>query len=110
MTFGLTPMWLYLLLSNLSGEVQEYMKLAESRGNYGGDARRGRHDLRAQIQWYKDVKAYMTKWIAEHRDGRDDLWTKAHGAINEHLEADAPPGGAGGYENRTAATKSGVYQ
>jgi hypothetical protein len=26
-------------------------------------------------EWHRTMKAYVKAWVAEHRDGRVDLWT-----------------------------------
>lgn len=39
---------------------------------------------RRPLVWHRAVKAYMRRWIAEHRDGRQDTWTR-----HRHLAADA---------------------
>ena len=66
----LTPAWLYLPMVRWSGEIHEYMKLAES----------GKYDTMniptsAQLTWYCGVQDYLRRWVAEHADGRADTWT-----------------------------------
>ena len=78
-SFNLTPVWLYLPMVNLSGEIKEYMKLAQS-GKYQGV--QGGADQRA---WHSSVKSYMLKWVMEHKDLKADTWTPTtRVAVNEH--------------------------
>lgn len=69
----LMPAWLYLLLTNLTGEVHEYMDVAHHRegGKYAHEIR----VLGSQREWFDSMCAYMCRWIEEHRDGRADTWT-----------------------------------
>jgi hypothetical protein len=68
--FCITPRWFYLICVNWSGEIWEYMKLADD-GKY----------LIAKIPtsnqkiWHNAVRAYLFNWVAEHKDGKEDLWT-----------------------------------
>ncbi len=72
----LTPAWLYLPAVRATGEIHEYMKLADSRtqadepkyasmNTYSDDQR----------QWYANVQEYLRRWVEEHKDGREDTWT-----------------------------------
>jgi hypothetical protein len=64
-----TPAWLYLPLVHATGEVKEYMQDSLRQNDVTGHA-----DSRA---WLLDVKDYVTKWVAEHKDGKADTWTPA---------------------------------
>lgn len=82
LAISLTPAWLYLPLVNLTGEVHEYMNLADTR-NLAGEPRfepkyasMKTHDDR-QAVWYARVQEYCRLWAYEHQDGRDDTWTPA---------------------------------
>ena len=67
----LTPAWLYLPMVKSSGEIHEYMKLAEF-GKYGTmNVPTGS----GQLKWYQGVQKYLREWVAEHRDGKPDTWT-----------------------------------
>ena len=70
LAFQLTPRWLYLPMVNWTGEIHEYMKLAES-GKYSSENR----ETSSQIAWHAGVIDYMGKWIEEHRDLKPDIWT-----------------------------------
>lgn len=73
----LTPRWLYLPLVRMTGEVKEYMNKSESRNGakYSGM----NLDTKNIRVWYDSMIAYMTRWIAEHKDGREDTWTPVLG-------------------------------
>jgi hypothetical protein len=32
-------------------------------------------DLSDERRWFEEVKAYLTRWVAAHRDGAPDTWT-----------------------------------
>lgn len=62
--------WLYMLQVRLSGEIHEYLKNGKkaTSANWkptGNDAR----------AWRNQLCEYMTKWVAEHKDGAEDTWT-----------------------------------
>lgn len=69
----LVPAWLYLLLTNLTGEIREYMDVSQHRegGKYSHEIR----ILDSQREWFESMCTYMRAWIAEHKDGRQDTWT-----------------------------------
>jgi hypothetical protein len=71
----LEPAWLYLPRVRLSGEVREYMSKAHAGGKYSTMNLATRN----QLAWYKSVQAYLRKWVAEHKDGREDTWTPGQG-------------------------------
>lgn len=67
-----TPIWLYLPLANLSGEIKEYMdKCAEREGKYATMNLASK----SQIIWYRELQDYIKKWVIEHKDGGVDTWT-----------------------------------
>jgi len=67
LAIALTPWWLYLPSVNLTGEVHEYLRMAE--GSEKVSAKEG------QRRWYADLRRYMREWVEEHKDGRADEWT-----------------------------------
>jgi len=79
LAFCLEPWWLYLPRVILSGEIHEYVRESMARG----DARGGRYESMAlrtregYRAWHADVRAYLLRWVEEHRDGRPDTWTPA---------------------------------
>jgi hypothetical protein len=67
LAIALTPQWLYLIQSNLTGEINEYMKGRDARTPARG---------RSQREWFSDVQAYCQAWAYEHRDcEKEDKWT-----------------------------------
>lgn len=86
MAIALTPAWLYLPMVRATGEINEYMRLADSR-NLVIDGRRGGKYSTMQTRtqegeraWYADVQDYVRRWVEEHKDGRPDAWTPRAGA------------------------------
>ena len=73
LAIALTPAWLYLPLVRATGEIHEYMKRSEQKEGqkyasmvtYSNDQR----------QWYENMRAYIRRWVQEHKDGREDTWT-----------------------------------
>jgi hypothetical protein len=72
-----TPAWLYLPMVRATGEIVEYMKLAQQNnaGLGGGKYSTMNVSHHDEGEWCRGVKAYVRKWVAEHKDGRDDTWT-----------------------------------
>ena len=72
----LTPAWLYLPMARVSGEIYEYMALAEKR-NLAGEGKYVTMNLATNNQraWYAGVQRYVAAWVEEHKDGRADGWT-----------------------------------
>lgn len=81
----LTPAWLYLPMAMASGELAEYMANGvKLRAGTTGDSQKAAA-LRAirtgatigdARWWLKGLKQYMRLWVAEHKDGKEDVWTK----------------------------------
>ena len=79
------PWWLYLPRAIVSGEVNEYMGLAKT-DRHQQEHERVRSDVKdthmavrifgRRGRWYLEVQQYMRQWIAEHKDGREDTWTR----------------------------------
>jgi hypothetical protein len=74
----LEPAWLYLPRVNWSGEIKEYMKLAESR-SLAGEQRNKYESMKlstkSQRDWHDAVVSYLLRWVDEHKDGKQDTWT-----------------------------------
>lgn len=77
----LTPVWLYLPMVNLTGEVHEYMgrsgRMAASKysGEPIGKYESMQLETGTQRGWHASMVAYMLRWVEEHKDGREDTWT-----------------------------------
>ena len=77
----LEPWWLYVPRTMASGEIYEYMaRNSSSNGKYSTDPRFGtiQERLRSPSKrvFFEALCEYMIQWIEEHKDGRDDTWTK----------------------------------
>lgn len=83
------PWWLYLPRVNLTGEIAEYMAKSNKMNGTGSKYSGMNLDVSSQRAWHADMVAYIRRWVAEHKDGREDTWT---------------PGG------REAVTSSGVHR
>lgn len=70
------PAWFYLPRVRWTGEIEEYRSMAAA--NSGGEVKKSESEL----EWFHGVQAYVTKWVNEHKDGRDDTWTSADRATD----------------------------
>jgi len=73
MAFVITPGWLYKLSVWLTGEWREYSSahVHEVRPDYAGTGHTKLTD------WHRDSVEYVRRWVAEHKDGREDTWTRS---------------------------------
>jgi hypothetical protein len=86
MAMCIEPDWFYLFRVNLSGEINEYMQMAEAR-NLAGEKKnqfeKEKLSTKSQKDWRIAVVSYVKRWVEEHKDGRFDSWTpSAKTAIN----------------------------
>lgn len=72
-----TPWWLYLPMVRATGEIHEYMDLAKMRTAMGEPKYASMNLVtdNGERQWYADVQEYLKRWVAEHKDMRQDTWT-----------------------------------
>lgn len=72
----MTPAWLYLPAVRATGEIYEYMRLAETRTD-AGEPKYASMKLAtsSQERWFFDVQEYLRRWVQEHKDGKTDTWT-----------------------------------
>lgn len=79
LAIAMTPAWLYLPMVKATGEIREYMKDAERNSN--GELKvTGSEKL-----WYAGVQDYVRKWVAEHKEIKEDTWTpKSRQAMDEN--------------------------
>ena len=82
----LEPHWLYLPRVNWTGEIEEYMAQAK---NGDGKYKTMALTTESQKKWFNDVCVYLRKWVAEHKEIKEDTWTP---------------------ETKKAVTSSGVWQ
>lgn len=68
----LTPAWLYIPMTMLTGEIDEYMAIAARNDSKYTDMKVGTNSRR---EWYKGMQAYVAAWVQEHRGGGEDTWT-----------------------------------
>lgn len=69
LAIALTPAWLYLPMVRFTGEIEEYMKMASA--NSGGKV----EVQQSQLKWLVAVQDYVKKWVAEHKEIKEDTWT-----------------------------------
>lgn len=78
LAIGLTPAWLYLPMVRATGEIDEYLAKAVVFAKNQEGAKAGLSiNAVDQEKWFRDVQTYCTRWVEEHRDGREDTWTPA---------------------------------
>ena len=68
----LEPYWLYLPRVNWTGEIKEYMAQAK---NGDGKYKTMEITTESQKKWFSDVCIYLRKWVAEHKEIKEDTWT-----------------------------------
>jgi hypothetical protein len=66
MAIALTPSWIYIPLTTLTGELREYMHV---------NPREVKGHNKSAWQWHKECKRYCRALALEHKDGRIDTWT-----------------------------------
>ena len=80
LAIAMTPHWLYLPMVTATGEIKEYLKMAQKADSThwtptGYDKRK----------WHAQLCAYMISWVEEHKNGGADTWTDA----NRHAKTDS---------------------
>lgn len=76
----LEPSWLYLPRAWASGELEEFLEVAATRGALSPNvtaAERAGYLSRDPWQWHAALKSYMRRWLCEHVAGGEDGWTVA---------------------------------
>jgi hypothetical protein len=81
------PWWLYLPRVWATGELAEFMAVAQRRATAPiepGDPLTF-HERSAMASgnaraWNRAVRSYMRRWIAEHKSGKPDTWTRSRNA------------------------------
>ena len=69
---AIEPWWLYLPRAWASGELAEYMTIGRDKANkYSGI-----HNETNAREWYAGVQHYCRGWVLEHKDLKDDSWTR----------------------------------
>lgn len=83
----LEPSWLYLPRVWASGELREYLANARRRaeeppraGEPFTDVERAAFLSGSAWAWHRALRRYMARWIAAHRGGGADTWTRVRHA------------------------------
>lgn len=84
----LEPSWIYLPRVWATGELREFIAVAKRRGEAytgGPDDPLTPSEASAMgsgnaLRWHRAVKSYMRRWIAEHKGGKPDTWTRNRNA------------------------------
>jgi hypothetical protein len=73
----MTPAWLYLPMARISGELQEYMRVASGRQLCASitDFEQSLLDSRDSRVWLEGLKIYTRRWVEQHRNDALDHWT-----------------------------------
>ena len=66
------PTWLYLIMARASGEIEEYMARARTKGD---KYTQFRYRVDSERAWLADFKTYINGWVREHKNGEEDRWT-----------------------------------
>lgn len=76
LAYTLTPWWLFVPMTKLTGELAEYMALSDARAAAGEPVFEPRRkSSNPEVQWWFRVQEYAGRWAYEHKDGRPDTWT-----------------------------------
>lgn len=67
LSFAVTPPWVYLPLVRMTGEWREY---AAAHAHEKANPDMTLHG------WYYQSRAFVRRWVEEHKDGREDTWTQ----------------------------------
>lgn len=72
LAFVLTPTWLYLPMANATGELREYMAVADGCTGSADYSETERRLLKSEDPrlWLEGLKHYTRRWVEEHMTGR----------------------------------------
>lgn len=71
LSFVYTPRWIYLPMVTLTGEIKEYLQMGQN-----SDSKHWKPTNFDKNKWHAQLKQYFIDWVAEHKNGNDDTWTK----------------------------------
>jgi hypothetical protein len=78
-------------MARISGELQEYMRMASSRQLYGNITKfeLSLLDSRNPRVWLEGLQTFTRRWVEQHRNGIRDHWTvvRSHPPQENALEA-----------------------
>lgn len=84
----LEPLWLYLPRVWATGELDEFMAVAQRRAAVAPGPNdplttdeREAMASGSPVRWSLAVRSYMRRWIAEHKGGKPDMWTRTRTAL-----------------------------
>jgi len=84
LSITLVPEWLYLPMTNATGEILEYMVHAQKTGSNWTPV----YD---QKIWYKQLCAYMYKWVYEHKETGEETWLEEPQAPKGDVKKETDP-------------------
>jgi hypothetical protein len=76
LAYTLTPWWIFIPMTRLTGELSGYMELSKDRAAAGEPVftpARNSHD--PQKRWYFQIQEYSERWAMAFKDGGPDTWT-----------------------------------
>ena len=71
LAFVYTPKNLYIRMTTMTGEIDEYLHNAQKSDNPKWTPTNFDKD-----KWHAQLKEYFTTWVNEHKEGKKDTWTK----------------------------------
>lgn len=75
MAIVLEPWWLYIPRAVLSGEIEEYIKGLPRLRAEPLTAEEVEVSYQGLKGWYQTIQRYLDRWIVEHKDSKEDVWT-----------------------------------
>jgi len=116
MAFVLTPWWIYLPMTRLTGELDEYV--SRSRENHGSsgytEEERALIFDGGQRKWLQGLQRYTLRWVEAHMDevvpGRTDESAIAWGtAVAAHPQSSPSREASGAFDTHRVADVSTAY-
>jgi hypothetical protein len=85
LAFVITPAWLYLPMAGASGELGEYMAVADGREAGGKFTEAERRLLQSGDPklWLKGLKSYTRRWVEAHRNGQRRVCDVDYGIVKK---------------------------
>jgi hypothetical protein len=85
LAFVMTPAWLYLSMTRVTGELGEYMAVADGRqaGGKFTDPERRLLQSGDERLWLEGLKSYTARWVEQHRDERRDTLTAPASSVKQ---------------------------
>lgn len=85
LAFVITPAWLYLPMTRVTGELAEYMAVADGRQASGKFTEAERSLLQSGDAglWLKGLKSYTARWVEQRRNRRRDALTRSQWVVKK---------------------------